>query len=346
MASDKRYMPLRKSLFSASVQEEILNVLWEASEGHESMTPYLEFHQQRARRPRLDGSAEPSAKSYSDAVSIATAILAGASRDNILARQQQIVSATRYMYLSTAADIDHDIDLCARLLTMTEVHHVESPAGLSGITAVPWTKGSLKDAFACHFCPQKTLQADQTRLSMGFTACNLNRIAGIGVRWTRNLADHLRFVDDDQAVFIFHCASFLQVQKSLNNSPFPETFIEETLKSIALLFPPHDKKTASWLKGHPDIDPQLPRCDSLERHKHRIGDFDYWHDRLVILQQVLDESSPLTLSQRWHDTRNCLRWYTFWIAIPLFAITVFFGLVQSVEAAVQIYLSCKRVESG
>ncbi|TFB04731.1 hypothetical protein CCMA1212_003162 [Trichoderma ghanense] len=344
MASNDRYMPLRRFPFSASVQEEMLKVLWEASEAHESMTPYLEYHQQRARRPQLNSSDEPTTRSCSDVVSIAKAILSGVPRDDILAQHQQIVSATKY--LSTAADIEHDMDMCARLLTMTEVHHCESSARLCRIAAVPWTKGSLRDALACYFCSQKTLQADQTRLSKDFTAWNLRCIAGVDIRWTANLADHLRFVDADQAVFIFHCASFLQVHKNLNNNPFPESFIQETLDSIALLFPSHDNKTTRWLKSLTEVDPQLAKRECIERHKLGFGHFNYWHDRLVILKQVLDESSPSTLSQRWHDRRNCLRWYTFWIAIPLFVITVFFGVVQTVEAAVQIYLSCKRDESG
>ncbi|ETS06754.1 hypothetical protein M419DRAFT_44929, partial [Trichoderma reesei RUT C-30] len=234
-------------------------------------------------------------------------------------------------------EIEHDIDMCARLLTMTQVNHCGSSCGLAGTTAVPWTKVSLKDAFSCHFYTQRTLQADQMRLSKDFTAWHLSRIAGVDIRWTANLADHLRFVDHDQAVFVFHCASFLQVHINMNNSPFPECLIQETLNTIGLLFPSHDDKTTRWLKSLAEIDPQLMRCDSIERHKLRFGDFNYWHDRLVILKQVLDDSSPSTLSQRWHDRRNCLRWYTFWIAIPLFAITVFFGIVHSVEAAVQIY---------
>ncbi|KAL7810886.1 hypothetical protein V8C26DRAFT_422661 [Trichoderma gracile] len=339
MTSNDRYTLLRRPPFSASVQEEMLNVLWEASEGHESMTPYLEYHQQLARGPSVNSSDEVSAKLCCDPVSIGKAILSGVPKDDILAHQQQIVSTTKY--LSTAADIEHDIDMCARLLTMTQVHHCGSSSRLAGTTAVPWTKVSLENAFSCHFCTQKALQADQMRLSKDFTAWHLSRIAGVDIRWTANLADHLRFVDHDQAVFIFHCASFLKVHINMSNSPFPELFIQETLNTIGLLFPPHDNKTTTWLKSLTKIDPQLMRCDSIERYKLRFGDFNYWHDRLVILKQVLDESSPVTLSQRWYDRRNCLRWYTFWIAIPLVAITVFFGVVHSVEAAVQIYLTCK-----
>jgi len=46
-----------------------------------------------------------------------------------------------------------------------------------------------------------------------FTARNIDRIGGIRIRWTNNLADHLRLSDDDGAVFIFHHASFLKFQQ-------------------------------------------------------------------------------------------------------------------------------------
>ncbi len=35
----------------------------------------------------------------------------------------------------------------------------------------------------------------------------------------------------------------------------------------------------------------------------------------MVLKQVYDESTPKTLSQWWHDRRNGVQWYTFWVAI-------------------------------
>lgn len=41
-----------------------------------------------------------------------------------------------------------------------------------------------------------------------FTARNLERVAGIRVIWTSNLADHLHLEDDDTSVRIFYHVSF------------------------------------------------------------------------------------------------------------------------------------------
>ena len=42
-------------------------------------------------------------------------------------------------------------------------------------------------------------------------AVNVEEV-GIEIKWTTNLEDHLRLVDDDRAVFIFRGANFLQFQ--------------------------------------------------------------------------------------------------------------------------------------
>jgi len=61
---------------------------------------------------------------------------------------------------------------------------------------------------------------DHVKLEKIFNAMNLEHIAGIEVRWTSNLADHLRMRDDDKAVEIFHYATFLRLHQSrLSLSP-------------------------------------------------------------------------------------------------------------------------------
>jgi hypothetical protein len=91
------------------------------------------------------------------------------------------------------------------------------------------------------------------------------------------------------------------------------------------------------------LDPNIVRCSAPRAHERRFEEFYFWHDRLVILKQAYDESSPRELTRWWNDRRNPVQWYTFWIAIMVFATTVFFGLVQSVEGGLQVYLSWKAV---
>jgi hypothetical protein len=91
------------------------------------------------------------------------------------------------------------------------------------------------------------------------------------------------------------------------------------------------------LSSHVKIDPRLIKCGHLRADDRQIENFTFWHDRLVILKQVFDEARPRTLSQWWFDRRNGVQWYTFWVAILVLTLTIFFGFAQCVEGALQAY---------
>lgn len=210
---------------------------------------------------------------------------------------------------------------------------------VSGQSQLIWDAGSLKDFLGRHFDEPQVLSNSNIKLERMFTARNMGRLAGIQIKWTSSLADHLRMIgDDDKLVAIFHHASFLKNQSS--TSVLPPGLIQETLKTLALLFPQHDPQTRTWLISHPDyprIDKALLQCGQLRLDDRQIETFYLWHDRLVVLKQALDQSRPATLSQWWYDRRNGVQWYTFWVAVLVLFLTVFFGVVQSVEGALQVY---------
>lgn len=73
----------------------------------------------------------------------------------------------------------------------------------------------------------------------------------------------------------------------------------------------------------------------------QIERFVFWRDRLVVLKQAYDDATPKTISQWWHDRRNSVQWYTFWVAVLVFLVTTFLGVVQCIEGALQVYVSFK-----
>lgn len=136
---------------------------------------------------------------------------------------------------------------------------------------------------------------------------------------------------------------------SLASPPFPDGFIDETLRTLSLLFPQNDRKSYRWVRSQiveHTLDSSILRCGNLRAQNRRFEHFPFWHDRLVILKQAFDESSPRGLRQWWKDRRNSVQWYTFWVAVLVFAMTLFFGLVQSVEGALQVYLSWKALKDS
>lgn len=47
------------------------------------------------------------------------------------------------------------------------------------------------------------------------------------------------------------------------------------------------------------------------------------------------------MRQLWEDDRKRAQWFTFWVAVLVFVMTVVFGVVQSVAGIVQAWASVK-----
>ncbi|EQL00722.1 FAD-binding, type 2 [Ophiocordyceps sinensis CO18] len=197
-------------------------------------------------------------------------------------------------------------------------------------------------------------------------------VANLDIIWTDNLLDHLRLTDDDRRVHIFHHVSFLELQRQRCALLWPPSLLveareptftlgdsadtllppgvgEETLRTLALLFPTADPQTRGWLLRLPSydgLDARVAQCRRLKTDDRQIDGFPFWRERLTLLKQVFDEAQPQSLVNWWHDRRNGVQWYTFWVAVFVLVLTVFFGLVQSIEGALQTYASFKALQSS
>jgi len=67
------------------------------------------------------------------------------------------------------------------------------------------------------------------------------------------------------------------------------------------------------------------------------NDFKFWRRELVALQKAFNAPRHKNIFQVLRDKRNIVQWYTFWIAAVVLILTIFFGVVQSVEGALQVY---------
>jgi hypothetical protein len=125
---------------------------------------------------------------------------------------------------------------------------------------------------------------------------------------------------------------------------YPKGLIEETLRTLDLLFPRYDSDTQRWLasectstKDAIQPDPALLTCDRMMSDDRCAATFSYWRDKLLTLKDKFDQPQHTSMAQFWYDRRNKIQWYTFWIAVLVLCLTVFFGLVQSLEGALQVY---------
>ena len=101
--------------------------------------------------------------------------------------------------------------LAARVWLMLAIGRFQQ--SLSPSQGIIWTDdGKLGDVLSARFSPRNDLR-DQIKLPMAFTAENLERIAGIRIAWTSDLAEHLALREDDTKVVLFHQASILELHK-------------------------------------------------------------------------------------------------------------------------------------
>jgi hypothetical protein len=86
--------------------------------------------------------------------------------------------------------------------------------GFSGHTKLIWDdSSSLEDFVGSYFNQPPVLGNEGVKFQRICNARSIERIAGIQIVWTNNLADHLRLSDDDSKVEIYHQASFLDAQR-------------------------------------------------------------------------------------------------------------------------------------
>ncbi|KAI0976967.1 hypothetical protein F4678DRAFT_480380 [Xylaria arbuscula] len=238
------------------------------------------------------------------------------------------------------------VDLAVRLLLMLKVgiaRHQASPHH-----CLEWEEVDLQSFVRERFSKPPILDCHHVRLHKSFDAWSISVIGGLKVEFTDDLADHLRLVDDDTVVLIFHHASFPECQSS---TLYPDGLVNETLRTLALLFPQSEFSSSArgsnnkreWfqrlcLEFSPClVDPRVALCGNLRAEERQIERFKFWKDRLIILKQVYDDATPRTMQQWWHERRNGERWFTFWVAVLVLMITITLGLIQCIESALQVY---------
>ncbi|ROW01385.1 hypothetical protein VPNG_07618 [Cytospora leucostoma] len=288
-----------------------------------------------------DGGRHIALRTQQDVVEVAAQLEAGLTRTEI---KEDLRRKLTSPHDNEDELLEDSINLVSNLLLMMGCGIFSH--GFSGRTEIMWTQGSLRQHLVDYFGQPPVLGHERVKREKNFTARNLGRIAGLEIVWTDNLADHLRMSDDNTKVHIFHHASFLECQRRTSESLLPDGVATETLQTLALLLPSYDTETRKWFNTTTDLDTEAIECGQLRDDRRQIETFTVWRDRLVMLKQVFDEAQPRTMSQWWHDRRNRVQWYTFWVAILVLVLTIIFGLIQSVEGALQVYISFKSMTAS
>lgn len=207
---------LQHSPISVATKCEILRHLWDVDvqpftyyDSGLDFDAYFSYYTEQCSDALHDGGRHVSVRTHRDIVQITHHIKSSLDRNSI----KQILSSELPVPKPANEDeiLDGSIDLVARLLFMVNFGCLQY--GFTGRRQVSWTENSLRKCIKKYFDAPLMLGQDTIKLEKIFNARNLGRIAGIEILWTKNLADHLSLIDDDNKVAIFHYASFLECQR-------------------------------------------------------------------------------------------------------------------------------------
>jgi hypothetical protein len=178
----------------------------------EAWQAYFQYYTAEVRSAiQSDGGVHTTVRKHRDVVAIAQDLERGLAKQAIKQQLHQLHTQGR-----SAADKERmaegSINLVVRLLFMVDIGPI-SQNHIPSLTYVPWTDDTsdLGTVLSKHF--QKSKEgAGKIKFDSKFSAYNLERLAGIEILWTNNIADHLRLVEDDSKLCIFHQTTFLKSQ--------------------------------------------------------------------------------------------------------------------------------------
>ena len=338
---------VRSSHLPVTTRCAIFNTIWGANYNPQALTDnaslgasYLRYYEEQCRYALHSKSLNILIATHADVSDVIQLL-----KDPTTTREGVKVLLRAKLLGPDAANSEDEVlgeivNLAVRLWLMIDVGKLQHSL-VPGQKPLLWERGTLKSFIEERFglptgsSPNRIVRVKLDRL---FTARNLERIVGVQIVWTDNLSDHLRLTMDDTQIAIYHHATFLEHHK--DSTVFSPGFIDETLRTLALLFPRYDKKSCKWFRVQQrkfGLDSRACSVAHLTTEERQIENFTFWHDRIGILKQVFDEAEPSTIAQWWRDRRRRVQWYTFWVAFIVLALTIFFGLVQSIEGGFQVY---------
>jgi hypothetical protein len=132
----------------------------------------------------------------------------------------------------------------------------------------------------------------------------------------------------------------------------------EILCTYRLLFGQHQESTNEFRSIRPKgfQDPLLKKlcgssCKDAESRVFYSGlevadckpmysasaDFPLTGQRLLILQDYMNNQNPSDFRTLWHDKRDVLRWYTFWAVVVVGGLSIISSFASMALTAVQVY---------
>ncbi|KAI0459488.1 hypothetical protein F5B21DRAFT_524973 [Xylaria acuta] len=177
----------------------------------------------------------------------------------------------------------------------------------------------------------------QNRLTHRLTVANIVKYTEIEIQPAEFLWKHLHCNSNLNVLYVFWQKQWLldalaPVEKQPSELPIPKQVIEETIKSLDYLFPAYEERTTAYLEK---IDINLDDENDLRGLRPALKEFAFYNARLIdIAYEFLNP--PRDWRSIWKDKRNPMQFWTFWLGLLIFVITVILGVVASVLAGLQL----------
>ncbi|KAF2665527.1 hypothetical protein BT63DRAFT_67874 [Microthyrium microscopicum] len=197
------------------------------------------------------------------------------------------------------------------------------------------------------------------------TASYLERYADIEIEWTVHLPDHLTLerTANGKYLHVFSHTGFLEQclartqqcadEKAISRC-LSQELVGETLRSLEMLFPPHERRSRAILnRGIKTLqaDPRLLALQRYQQQHESPGDalqptdvdslyqkFPHWGERLYELWLDADDPAPVSKLGWWSESKKSPR-SMYWAGVLALTFAVFFGILASVFSALQVWIS-------
>jgi len=210
----------------------------------------------------------------------------------------------------------------------------------SGSTVAPWERDCSLEEFVIRCFPAygRPGKDSDTCIDPNFTAVNIEREAGIRIRWTSNLIDHLLYDPLHRILCIYAHKACALGHTEQANCLIPKQVLDETLWTLDILFPYGDPKTLSFLadKKQPLHRIHYPSVSTPSD----LQSFKIWRRRLEDLIAAFN-ALPVGYRQLRYNRNNPMQWWTFWLAALITLLTIVFGMISSITALEQTRLAQK-----
>jgi hypothetical protein len=177
----------------------------------QELETYFHYYTTECKNALSQGGDHTTVRNHEDVVAIAKSLEDGLTKKEIQIPLLQLDTKNRSNKVKDQMAIG-SIRLVVRLMLMVDIGPIPDTC-IQGRAHLEWQdEGTkLKEFFENHFVESCVLPGN-VKFGSEFTAYNIHRYAGLDIQWTVNLYDHLRLIEDETVLCIFHHATFLKWQ--------------------------------------------------------------------------------------------------------------------------------------